>query len=249
MKRETVQFAIQCLWLAQLALLAVLTFVLIAKKAWRTFPFFTAYAMFNLLTGPIQFFLYRNPRFYVYSYIASESLSVLLGLAVVYEIFVQLFSVQVALRRLANSLLVLVIALLIALGFGVVYTHAPGVKNVIVAILVSEQAARAVEVGLMMFLFACSSTFGLHWRQPLFGIALGLGLFTTVQLIMMTLWKYIGSGGSGIVGIVGMVAFNVSLLLWIGYLVAPERVSAAVEPPERSQLEQWNRAVMELIHQ
>jgi hypothetical protein len=249
MKQGTVQFVIQALWLAQLALLAYLAFVLIARKIWKSFPVFATYALFNLLSGPIQFALYRSPRLYVYSYIATEILSVLLGLAVVYEIFVQLFLAHAALRRLATSLLALVVALLIALGIGVVYMHAPGLNNIGIGILVSEQAARALEVGLLMFLFVCSGSFGLHWRQPLFGIALGLGLYTTVQLIMMTVWTYIISGGSSIVGIVGMLAFNVSLLVWIGYLSAPEQVRASAEVPDRSQLEQWNRAVMELIHQ
>jgi hypothetical protein len=250
MRHETVQSVIQGLWLMQLALLAFLAFILITRKIWKSLPFFVAYALFNLLNGPIQFFLYRSPRFYVYSYIVTESLSVLLGLAVVYEIFVQLFSAHAALRRLATSLLALVVALLIALGIGVVYTHAPGLKNIAAGISASEQAARALEVGLLIFLFVCSGSFGLHWRQPLFGVAVGLVWFTTVQLIMMTVWMYtMGSSSGGIVSIVGMLTFNVSLLVWIGYMLAPERMLALAEMPAQSQLEQWNRAVMELIHQ
>ena len=161
----------------------------------------------------------------------------------------QLFVSQRALRRLATYLLGLVVALLTALGAGVIYLHIPGLNNIVSAIFVSEEAARVIEVGLLIFLFVCSSTFGLQWRQPIFGIALGLGVFTTVQLIIMTVWRFvISNGGYAIFGIIGLLAFNLSLVLWIGYLLVPERVTT-VDLPERSELEQWNRAVMELIHQ
>jgi hypothetical protein len=44
-------------------------------------------------------------------------------------------------------------------------------------------------------------------------------------------------------------SFDLSLLIWLGYLLAPERVTIASEVPQRGQLEQWNRAVKELIYQ
>jgi hypothetical protein len=43
------------------------------------------------------------------------------------------------------------------------------------------------------------------------------------------------------------VSFSTSLLIWLGYLLAPERATTAVEVPKRAQLEQWNQAVTELI--
>lgn len=249
----------QVLWVAQLLLLGFLAIVLVAKKAWRSFPFFTVYSLFNLLSGVIEFFLYKSPRLYMYVYIVIEILSILLGLGVLYEVFIQLFSSQRALRKLATFFLCLAVVLLVALSVSVVYLHAPGfrdvflhapaLKNLLSAIVISEEAARALEVGLLVFLFACSTAFGLQWRQPIFGIALGLGVFTTVQLIIMTVWTYIiGSPNYTIIGVVDLLAFNFSLILWIGYLAAPEQI-AATEVPDKSQLEQWNRAVMELIHQ
>ncbi len=44
-----------------------------------------------------------------------------------------------------------------------------------------------------------------------------------------------------------IVAFDLALLVWMGYLIAPEPVRSSVDIPKRAQLEQWNQAVMELI--
>jgi hypothetical protein len=112
-----------------------------------------------------------------------------------------------------------------------------------------EQAARIIEVGLLMCLFLMSSAFGLHWRNPVFGIALGLGLFVAIELIRVTVWGQTGREVHDALNVIRILGFNMSLLIWIGYLLAPERASSEVELPQRSQLEQWNQAVMELINQ
>ncbi|HEY6308186.1 MAG TPA: hypothetical protein VI488_17205 [Candidatus Angelobacter sp.] len=118
-----------------------------------------------------------------------------------------------------------------------------------VAILVGEEATRIIETGLLMLLFILSSAFGLHWRQQAFGIALGLGFFVAVELIGVTTRAHLGAAAAETFGAIRMLAFNCSLLIWLGYLLAPERVTIAAELPKRAQLEQWNQAIMELIHQ
>jgi hypothetical protein len=45
-----------------------------------------------------------------------------------------------------------------------------------------------------------------------------------------------------------VVSFDLSILIWLGYLAVPERVTSRAEVPQRAQLEQWNQAVMELIN-
>jgi hypothetical protein len=44
-----------------------------------------------------------------------------------------------------------------------------------------------------------------------------------------------------------VITFCISVLLWTGYLFAPEKAAGSAELPDRAQLEQWNQAVMELI--
>jgi hypothetical protein len=143
-----------------------------------------------------------------------------------------------------------VIVLLIFLGFAVIYWHSSTESSPLVsAVLVMEEATRIVEVGLLMFLFLFSGAFGLHWRQHVFGIALGLGVFTAVELAAVTVRAYLGPVALQTFAIARALAFNFSLLIWLGYLLMPERVTESAEIPKQAQLEQWNQAVMELISQ
>lgn len=230
---------------------AALVIVLVAKRAWNAFPIFFSY---SALTFFAAFFMYvirgKNQSLYFYSYWALESAGIALGFAVVYEIFENLFSTHLALRKLATLLFKYAIVALFAIGIIVLVRQSPtGWTSFGTAVGVVEEAARIIEVGLLMCLFLFATAFGLHWREQLFGIALGLGLFIAVELITAALRVQAGTAAYSLLNIVRISAFNVSLLVWLGYFLAPERAASRVELPEQSQLEQWNQAVMELIRQ
>lgn len=236
-------------WMAGLGVQALLALVLAGRKRWKAFPAFTAYVVFNLLEAAIGYAVLHNRSAYMYVYMIGETITVGLGLAVVYEIFSHLFQGHPALRKLAMQVFGVVAALLVMLAGAVIYARTPfHEKDIVTALLVVEEAARILEVGLLVFLFVFSGVFGLHWRQRVFGIALGLGIYVAVNLAEVTLMPYAGSA-TVTLALVGMVSFDLSLLIWLSYTLAPERVTVGTTLPKRAQLEQWNQAVMELIHQ
>jgi hypothetical protein len=236
------------LWLTAVGLEALLLAVLSVKGRWKQFPVFASYIAFNLLEATVAYFLQHNSRAYLYVYVIGETVSVVLGVALVYEIFGCLFLPHPALRGLAKTIFRVVVVLLAVLAV-TVYMQSPlHGSHLSKALLVVEEGARILEVGLIMFLFICSSVFGLHWRQPVFGIALGLGIYVAVKLAVVTLLPHVSSA-AGPLTLAGMFCFDLSLLIWLGYTLAPERVVAKAEMPKRAQLEQWNQAIMELIHQ
>lgn len=240
-------------WVAALLLQAALAGVLIAKKLWRRFPFFFSYCLLNFVLGLGLFVVFRlNPhgRLYMYAYWMKEALGLLLGFALLYEIFRHLFAPYLALRRLARQIFQGAVALLILLGWVVWYAQPLGESNHLQAsFFLVEQVTRILEVGLLFSLFLFTSAFGLHWRQYVFGIALGLGVFTAVELVAVTMRLQFGLTAGSIFNMCRSVSFNASLLIWIGYILAPDMVASPAEMPKRAQLEQWNRAVMELIYQ
>jgi hypothetical protein len=241
--------AIQALWLGGLALQVLLAAVLLIKKSWRKFPVFTCYVIFNLMEGMVTYLVQNSRTVYLYTYIIGETISVALGLALVYEIFSHLFQPHPALRKLAVMVFRVAALLLLVLAGGVIYSQSPfNTRDILSALWVVEEAARIMEVGLIMFLFLCASIFGLHWRRLVFGITLGLGIFVTVKLAEVTLLRYAPSAANALT-LTAMLSFPVSLLMWLAYAVAPERVTGTVELPKTAQLERWNQAMMELIHQ
>lgn len=237
------------LWVAGLVLQPLLLVVLAFRGIWRRFPLFTAYLICSLLGDAVGYFLSGSRDVYVRVYLVDETISVILALGVTYEIFTQLFLAYPALRRLAWLAVRLVCGALICLGAGVIYTHLPiGEKGLASAVLVMEEASRILEVGLIMSLFLFSSAFGLHWRQHVFGIVLGLGIAAAVKLAAVAIVPHSGTAAWALTLAV-MLSFDVSLLIWLGYLLAPERLTSTSELPKTAQLEQWNQAIMELIHQ
>lgn len=236
-------------WSAGLVLQALLLLVLLSKRLWRGFPIFALYSAVTFAENVAAYAVPRDSGAYFYLYLGGETASLLLGVAVVFEIFRHLFTPHAALRNLARKVFRVVMVLLSVLGAAVIAAHAPiGKGGMIFALLRVEEAARILEVGLVAGLFLCSSAFGLHWRQPVFGIGLGLGTIATAKLLHLAMVPYVQSLGYA-PSLMLVLAFDISFLIWIGYLVVPERVASNADLPKRAQLEQWNQAMMELINQ
>jgi hypothetical protein len=238
------------LWFAGLGFQSLLVMVLLVKRFWNKFPLFFAYSLFGLAGGGGLYFVRSSPYMYFYAYWVIEGLGLVLGFGVIYEVFKRLLHPYPALKRLASITFQVAVVLLIALGCVAAYLQPSASKSSLGAgVLAAEEGTRIIEVGLLMFLFAFSTVFGLHWRQYTFGIALGLGLFVAVELIAVATRTRLGGTAAEITSVARSVAFTLSVLIWTGYALAPERVSVGAELPKRAQLEQWNQAIMELIHQ
>jgi hypothetical protein len=224
----------------------------IGKRLWRNFPIFAAYSVTNLIAAVVLYGTRKiGPSSYLnfYTYWVFEGIGVVLGFGVVYEVFRELLEPYAALRRIAVITFQCVLAGLVVLACIVAYARPSGMHPLLAAVEIPEEAARVVEVGLLVFLFGFARAFGLHWRQNIFGIALGLGVFTSVELGAVAMHTHMGQTAYQALNLARALSFNTSLLVWLGYILAPERVTSTAQLPQRAQLEQWNQAMMELIHQ
>jgi len=157
---------------------------------------FAAYTFFNLLGAAATYMAARDGTAYFYTYWICEAMGIVLGLAVVREVFTNLFSPHRALRNLATMIFRVAVLGLVILACGAIYVQSGNSTGITNAVLLAAEATRIVEVGLIMFLFLSSGVFGLHWRQSVFGIALGLGMFTAVELVTVTLIGHVSSDHS-----------------------------------------------------
>jgi hypothetical protein len=160
------------------------------------------------------------------------------------EIFIHLFSAHAGLRKVAILFFRIVVVLLVLLAtVAVIYAKGPIGRSM----LIVEEAGKIVQVGLIMLLFLFSSAFGLRWRQHVFGVALGLGMTTVGSLLAVTIVPHVSKAMAWRLDLAQVATFDLALLVWMGYLIAPEPVRTNADVPKRAQLEQWNQAVMELI--
>jgi hypothetical protein len=243
------QSIIQDAWFTGIGVQVLLIAVLLAKRAWLKFPVFSFYIAFNLVGAVATYWLFSKGLTYFYAFWIYEASVILLSVAAVWEVFVKLFAPHDVLKKLALIIFRVTVFGLIFLAGGVIYMQSADSRGISSAILLAAEAARIIEVGLIMFLFLSSSAFGLHWRQNTFGIALGLGMYAAVDLAVVALMHHLSGTAADVLNLIRALAFNFSLFIWLGYLLVPERATSVTEIPKRAQLEQWNQAVMELISQ
>jgi hypothetical protein len=234
--------------IASIALQILLVATLLAKKVWHKYPMFTAYVFFTLFETAVTFTGHRAGAAYFYTFWICEAIGIVLGLAVVREIFTNIFTPHAALRKLANIIFRVAVVALVLLACGAIYEESGNARSIARVVMLATDATRIVELGLIMFLFLSSSAFGLHWRQSEFGIALGLGTCAVVELVNVTLMTHLNPAAGQVLSLVRSFSFNFSLLIWLGYLLFPERATSSGELPKQAQLEQWNQAVTELIN-
>ena len=158
---------------------------------------------------------------YFYTFWICEAIGIVLGLAVVREIFTNIFSPHAALRKLATLIFRVAVVALILLACGAIYEQSGNARSIANGVLLATEATRIVELGLIMFLFLSSSAFGLHWRQNEFGIALGLGTCAAVELVNVTLMPHLGPAAAQVFSLVRSFSFNFSLLIWLGLPAGP----------------------------
>jgi len=113
-----------------------------------------------------------------------------------------------------------------------------------------EVAVRIGEVGLVVLLFVFAGIFGLPWKRSAFGIALGIGMYAGVRLVVVAWQSYASEQQAWYISaLANMFAFDLSLFVWMGSLLSRQYAAKDVELPKRAELEQWNKALTELIYQ
>jgi hypothetical protein len=242
-------------WLGGIALQVALAAVLLVRKVWQKFPIFATYFLVNLAGNCFLYLVamqHFSKLFYFYCYWCSQCVVLILGLGVVYEIFARLFAHYAALKATAQALFRTIALVLLIWGVVVIFFQPhgeSGISSMSGIFFLAEEVVRLIEVGLVVLLFLSAGLFGLHWRQSEFGITLGLGSYAVADLIMVSLRTFMGFPASRALNLAIMLTFDFSVLIWMGYLLAPQAATQNVEVPEPGQLEQWNKALTELIYQ
>ena len=239
------QLAYNALWFAHPILQAALAVVMRRRKLDQTYPFFFSYVVFQIVAFAL-IFPFRAERFYeifFYSYWATTAVSVVLGFKVIHEIFLDVFRPYHTLRDLGSvlfkwaGLVMLMVAAVMAAS-----VRGGGDDPLVSGILTLQRSVRVVQCGLVLFLLVFSRYLGINWRQKSFGVALGFGTLASVELSIVVL----GVDRQTLSSFVNMVAFNVAILTWLGYMVAksPARDhSSFMLRPQR-----WEQSLNDIQH-
>lgn len=242
-------------WIAPHALQAGLAVLMIRRRLWTEFPFFFSYTLVEAVGGTILFVLDHlssvSPHQYWTAHWSFLGIGIALRFGVVYEIFKALFRSYPALAGLSRRLLRWSSALLVIVAVLIVARATPRDEAPILFWLhLVGVSVAIVQSGVLLFLFIFSSYFRISWKNYIFGVVAGFGLFSIVSLATESVPMIIGpAAGSYVLDFVGMVAYHCSVVIWLTYLLLPDSEAIPITELPDQQVEQWNQALQRLFLQ
>ncbi len=222
------------LWIAHPILQLVVGIVMWRHRLHRLFPVFFTYICFQIFAFGVLFpmssqWVNASYQLFFYSYWSCAAINLVLGFMVIYEIFLDVFRPYYTLKDLGSVLFKWAALVMSLVAFVVAASSPTGDQGPIVqAVITVTRCVRVAQVGLILFLLVFSRYLGVSWKQHSFGLSLGLGLSAGVEL--GTLAFHVSGHASGVaVHMVNLVAYNISILLWLGYALvkSPERAPGA----------------------
>lgn len=229
---------------------AAILYLLIHRRLRRELPFFTAYTALHVVLVPFSDIAYGRIPYATYFYVfwSIETLTVLLGLLIIREIFLVLFQSYEGARRLAGGIFCAAGVVLLSLT-AILAMHGPAepARRLALAILNLQRSLRFLQVGLMVTLFVLSRYLRLTWRHYVFGIALGFGFFAITNLAMFAVRFYVGYKSSSFIPFVPPVGYFFTVLLWLTYFLQkpPQRPLAGDIPVQN--LDKWNDVLADYL--
>jgi hypothetical protein len=239
------------LWLAPIILQTLLAVVMIQRKLHREFPAYFGYTIFNVIGNTVLFWFdhadWVTVQQYKYAEWAHEIGCIVLRFAVIQEIFWVMFRAYPALKRIGTILFRWAAALLLLVAVVVsAYGNSEDIPAIVQGLAIMDRAVAVVQCGLLAFLFLFASYFRLSWRNFVFGVALGLGIFSSVQLATAALRTGQGAG-SGLFDLFVMGTYNFCVLIWVIYVYAPERQLVPAVTIPKHDLSTWNYELQRLL--
>jgi hypothetical protein len=235
------------LWFAHPALQIVIAIVMFRRGQQRMFKYFFAYIVTQIVTFAVIFptSRYSYSTCFYFSWF-STAISVALGFQVIHEAFLDVFRPFHTLRDLGTVLFKWAgLVMLLVAGVVSVSTNSSDTPPWIQAIVTAQRCVRIIQVGMVLFLLSFARYLGVSRRQHSFGIALGFGSFSFVELALVASWA--GNHlGTRWVSIINMSAYNATLLIWLGYTLvkSPAREAASILlRPQR-----WEQSLADIHH-
>jgi hypothetical protein len=241
------------LWVTAEILLVMACAAILRRRLVYQFPVFFVYAAFVVLRTLVLFTIYllqlrhrMSSADYFYAYWMTDAVCVVLGFAVIYEIYCGVFQHYDALRRLGGILFAC--AGIAVLVLAVWTASAPGAETGIVGVvLLLERSVRLMQCGLVLFLFLAAFYFGLPWQNYRFGIALGFGVFASIELAAVAVHWQIGESVAAVCSQINSAAYSSGVMIWLCYLLAPKPALQYEGVVQHNDLKKWNQALLEIL--
>lgn len=207
-------------WLAGPVLQITLLIFMARNDLRRMFPRFFSYILFQTIKTACLFIAYRYfPDNYFYAYWTGNALSVIFAIAVMDEILRRIFKQYGMIPIFGTTIFRWACGLLLLLAIlGSMSRGGIGGDRIVAVVFALDRGLRLMQVGLFLLLMVLCRILKDFWRQQLFGIALGFGIFASIELALVSFVMWSGDGHAVAISLLKSTAYNAVTLVWIGYL-------------------------------
>jgi hypothetical protein len=238
------QFAL-FLWCAQPVLQSVVALVLWRRGLRKRFPVFSTYIFAQIAIFAATFPLVQsgNYEWFFYVYSAGAAVSALLSFKVIHEIFLDVFRPYHTLKDLGTVLFKWAGVVMLLVSAVVAFSNSSASDLLVQAVTTLQRSVRLVQCGLILFLLLFARFLGVSRRQQSFGIALGFGLFASVELMLIVLnaGSYLNVGRASLIN---TATYDVAIVVWLTYMLA--RSAAPQTATNHLQTQRWEQSLADL---
>jgi hypothetical protein len=228
------------LWAASFVGHAALLLVLVTRRRWKIFRFFTAFIAFNVVRTVILFFAYRfgTPVTYWWLYWGATVLDLILQILVILEVLrivlqpaeVWAEDARKKFRIIATGGVLPAIGLAFAIRHRI--PHTPGGW-----IDLGQLFSVSLAVVLLLAMVASTTALGLVWRRHVAALALGWAAWNFTSFFVEGAFSYYGPRWHGVdLDNVRIVIYELATVFWIVMFWIPEPKKGTLAPEQREYL-------------
>ena len=200
-------------------------------RVYSSLPFFFAYVAYAIAADTARFLVHNSLHLYAVFYWATDAGYAILGLLVLYEVL------HISLRSIRRMWWFrIMVPALIALATAVVFLytkkHPLRVDNPLVATIVTAEFwVRLLQALLFMAVIFLGRFLGIRWRQHVFGVAVGFGLYASAYFFLTLAFPLFGTNFGLLWGGIQLSAYAIAILLWLWFFRSPEEPERPKEYP------------------
>jgi hypothetical protein len=230
-------------WVGSLALEILLLFALFRQEIPRRFPVFFTYILFDITRAvALPVILYTTPTTYnyFYAYWISVPLEYTITSLIILEVFAYIFRAHISHSKHVIKVFAIFGLVLFVVSVALIIHPELPMKQLTGIILVVNRSISLLMAGLLFFMWAYSSRIGFTMRDHVWGIVFGLGLYSSVSLIVAAIHAATGEMCPGWLTPLPHYTYLCSTMIWNAYLWRKE---PEVPPLTDEEFEQYQNLV------
>jgi hypothetical protein len=120
--------------------------------------------------------------------------------------------------------------------------------RVTAAIVLLERSVALIRCGLLLLVFAAAAGMALSWRSQVFGIALGLGVWSSIELLHLALQANFGTLSGWLLKWAPLTGYALAVTIWFVYLGLRSAPEVRAEQLPDTEVTQWNETLADIVH-